>query len=138
MSRRTKIVLIVTTLLILLILALFATYLIFTNFSTGIPSGEAALHYDGKDFPLISEEAEQMKKIFRFKFYDFGIGGCPYEEDISITFGDTVFAIATDGCYSAKEWDAERYIVFSRSEFEQIAALFKKYCGNTPIYLYCP
>lgn len=138
MHRRTKIVLIGMILLLQLIFALLAAYLIFTNFSTGIPAGEAVLHYEGKDFPLTREEAEQMRKVFRFKFYDFGIGGCPYEEDISISFGDTVFAIATDDCYTAKEWDAERYIEFSRREFEQIAALFKKYCGDTPIYIYCP
>lgn len=138
MKRRTKAILICIVILILLILTLLAVHLIFVNFSTGTPDGEAVLHYEGKDFLLTSEEAEQMRKIFRFKFYDYGIGGCPYEEDISISFGNTVYAIATDGCFTAKEWDAERYIVFSRSEFEQIAALFKKYYGDTQIYIYSP
>ena len=138
MKRRTKIVLICIIFLTLLILTLLIVRYAYVNYSTGVPTGEVVLHYDGKEFSLTSEEAEQMQKIFRFKFYNFGIGGCYYKENTAITFGNQKFAIALDGCWSAKEWDAEHYIVFSRLEFEQIAALFEKYCGDTPIYIYSP
>ena len=137
MKRSTKAVLICIVLLILLILALLIAHHICVNYTTCVPTGEAVLHCEGKSFPLTWKDAEQMRKIFDFKFYNPGIGGCHYEGDVAISFGDRVFAIALDGCWTAKEWNIERYIEFNRLEFEQIAALFKKYCGDTPVYIYC-
>ena len=102
--------------------------------STDIPMGTAVLQYEGKEVTLTQEEAFRMRCIFSFKFYEYGIGGCPYEEDISITFGNTVYAIATDGCYTAKDWHGEHYISFNSVEFDAIAALFEKYFGKTVIY----
>ena len=138
MKKRTKTVFICIILLILLILTLLIIHYAYANYSTGVPAGEVVLHHDGKEFSLTSEEAEQMRKIFRFKFYDLGIGGCYYEEGTALSFGDRKFAIALDGCYTAKEWDAERYMRLSSSEFEQIADLFKKYWEDTPFYIYSP
>ena len=101
--------------------------------NTGIPLGKATLHYQGADIDLPFGEAMLMRIIFSFKFYDPGIGGCPFEEDISVSFGDTVYAIAKDDCPSAKNWSNSKFIVFNRLEFPQIVALFQKYFGETPI-----
>ena len=135
MNKRRKIILIG---IILLILAVLIVHLVYVNYSTSVPTGTAVLHCEGKSFPLTWKESEQMRKIFDFKFYNPGIGGCYYEEDIAISFGDRVFAIALDGCWTAKEWDAERCIEFNRLEFELIAALFKKYCEDAPVNIFCP
>ena len=102
--------------------------------STRIPTGEVVLRYKDTEVVLTEEEAFRMRLIFSFKIYDGQIYGCPYEEDIGIKFGDTVYAIATDGCYTAKEWHGGRCFEFNSVEFEQIAALFQKYCGDTVIY----
>lgn len=103
-------------------------------FTTGIPIGKAVLTYKGTQVTLTAEESFRMRWILSWKFYDYGIGGCPFREDISISFGNTVYAIACDGCASAKDWNNERYFIFNREEFEQIAALFEKYCDKTLIY----
>lgn len=102
--------------------------------NTGITFRKAVLHYEGTAIELPVEEALLMRMIFSFKLYDPGIGGCPFEEDVSISFGDTVYAIALDGCHCAKDWNKEKYIELNNLEYQQIAALLKKYCGDTPIY----
>ena len=102
--------------------------------NTGIPFGKAMLHYQGTDIDLPLGEAMLMRIIFSFKLYNPGIGGCPFEKSISISFGETVYAIALDGCRCAKDWNKERYLELNESEYQQIAALFNKYCGETPIY----
>ena len=102
--------------------------------TTGVPLGEVTINYEGTTITLTSVEASLMRSIFSFKIYKGGIGGCPYEEDISIAFGNTVYAIATDGCYTAKDWQNGRCFEFNNVEFEAIAALFERYFGNTPIY----
>ena len=102
--------------------------------NTGNPSGKAMLHYEGISVELTVAEALCMREIFRYKLYNDGIGGCPFEKDISISFGNTVYAIALDGCRCAKDWNKEKYIELNNLEFQQIADLFKKYCGDTPIY----
>jgi len=128
MEKSTKIRIVCICLAILVILSTLAIP------STGNPSGKAMLHYEGTSVELTATEAVSMQQIFRFKLYNDGIGGCPFEEDISISFGDTVYAIALDGCHCAKDWNKERYIELNDLEYQQIAALFKKYCGDTPIY----
>lgn len=103
--------------------------------STGVPSGEVTIHYGRKAVTLTPDEADLMRSIFRFKFYNNGIGGCSYDQSTCITIGDTVYAIATDGCYTAKNWQNGRCFEFNREEYDQIAALFEKYFGKTPPYL---
>lgn len=101
--------------------------------STCIPTGEVTLCYQDIEVTLTPVEAELMREIFSFKFYNGGIGGCPYEEDVTITFGNKAYAIAMDGCYTAKEWHSNRCIEFNRVEFGLIKGLFEKYCGKTEI-----
>jgi len=119
--------------ILIIALILVTAFGILNIFSTGIPVGKAVLTYKGTQVTLTPEESYQMWKIFVFKFYRYGIGGCPYEEDVTISFGNAVYAIATDDCYTAKEWNKEKYFEFNRLEFQQIAALFEKYCGDTSI-----
>ncbi len=128
MEKSTKIRIVCICLAILVILSTLAIP------STGNPSGKAMLRYEDTSIELTVAEALCMQQIFRYKLYNDGIGGCPFEKDISISFGDTVYAIALDGCHCAKDWNKERYIELNDLEYQQIAALFKKYCGDTPIY----
>lgn len=121
-------------LIICISLAALALLGILTIPNTGNPSGKAVLQYEDISVELTSEEASCIQQIFRHKHYNDGIGGCPFEKSISISFGETVYAIALDGCRCAKDWNKERYLELNESEYQQIAALFNKYCGETPIY----
>ena len=121
-------------LIVCVVLVIVAVVAVFYFASTGVPPGEVTLRYKGTAVTLTEEEAALMREIFSLKFYNGGIGGCPYEEGTSITFGDTVYAIATDGCHTAKDWQNGCCFEFNRDEFDAIAALFTKYFGNTPIY----
>jgi len=119
--------------LLFVVLAILAVVAVFYFTSTCVPLGEVKLCYEGTEVVLTSTEASLMRSIFSFKIYNGGIGGCPYEEAISISFGNTVYAIATDDCYTAKEWQSGRCFEFNPVEFEAIAAMFAKYFGDTPI-----
>lgn len=102
--------------------------------NTGNPSGKAMLQYEDISVELTDEEVSYIQQIFRYKRYNDGIGGCPFEKNISVSFGETVYAIALDGCRCAKDWNKEKYLELNESEYQQIAALFKKHFGDTPIY----
>ena len=128
MKKSAKIWIICTSLAALVLLG------ILTIPNTGNPSGKEMLHYKDTSVELTAAEALCMREIFRYKLYNDGIGGCPFEKDVSISFGDTVYAIALDGCQCAKDWNKEKCIELNNLEFPQIAALFKKYFGDTPIY----
>ena len=128
MKRTTKIWLTVIALAVIVVLGILVIP------STGIPSGKALLHYEGTSFELTKDEASRVQLIFLFKNYNDGIGGCPFQQDISISIGDTVYAIALDGCHCIKNWQKDKCFELSDTEFQQIADLFKKYCGDTLIY----
>lgn len=100
---------------------------------TGVLIGNAALRYQGTEVTLTAEESALMREIFRFKFYNRGIGGCPFDENTSISFENTVFAIALDDCYSAKDMRNNLFIEFNREEFQEIIAVYEKYFGDTMI-----
>ena len=115
------------------IIAIAIIMYIGSNITTGIPVGDATVSYRGTEFTLTDEEAAEMQQIFAWKVYNRGIGGCPFNENTAISFGETVFAIATDDCYSAKDMRNELCIEFDRDEFQKIIALYEKYFGDTVI-----
>ena len=101
--------------------------------STGNLSGPVQIHNQGEAVTISDAEAEAFYKLFSFRFYNYGIGGCPFHSGLSVTFGDQEFALAYDGCYCAKNLKNGHCIEFTRSEWLQIRELFSKYFGKTLI-----
>ena len=119
---------IIGTLVAVLVLLHVASFL-----CTGIPMGDVKLRYKGIEAALTEEDASTLRELFRFKLYDRGIGGCPFQKDTSISFGNTVFAIALDDCYSAKNMNNGACVVFTSEEFQKIIEIYETYFGDTEI-----
>ena len=81
---------------------------------------------------LTQEEASKVREYLKSARLDGGIGGCPYDKDISIAFGDQVFAIATDSCNTVWLVGSDKYYVVPQEGFDYIKSLFVKYVGYFP------
>ena len=100
-------------------------------FSTGLPLGMVILHNQEESVALSGAEAAAVRTLFIFRFYRYGIGGCPFTDGVSITIGNREFALATDGCYSAKDLQNDDCMEFNRLEWKRIKDLFANYFGET-------
>ena len=83
---------------------------------------------------LTEEETRIAKAYLSSAEYTPGVGGCPFNKNISITFGDQVFAIAYDGCPIIWILDSDKYYTMSEEGRTYIVSLFEKYVGYFP----CP
>lgn len=81
---------------------------------------------------LTEEETRNVKAYLSSAEYTPGEGGCPFDEDISITFGDQVFAIAYDDCPGVWLLDSDKYYTMSEEGRNYIVSLFEKYVGYFP------
>ena len=104
---------------------------ILVRHSTGIPTGEVTLYSQGDSVTLSGDEALCIRTLLTFRFYRYGIGGCPFKDGVTLTIGDREFALATDGCESAKDLRNENCVEFNRVEWDKIKELYTKYFGNT-------
>ena len=78
---------------------------------------------------LTEEETRKVKDYLTSAKYNPGVGGCPFDERVSITFADQVFAIAGDGCTTIWIVGTDKYYTISEEGRKYIASLFEKYCG---------
>ena len=81
---------------------------------------------------LTKEETNKVKAYLRSARYTPGQGGCPFDEDISITFGDKVFCIAYDDCPGVWIFGSDKYYSVSEEGHTYIVSLFEKYVGYFP------
>ena len=102
-------------------------------------NGNATLKYSGKWMGdttevtqiLTEEETRNVKAYLTSATYTPGQGGCPFDEDISITFGDQVFCIAYDGCAGVR-LGTDKYFQISEEGRQYIVSLFVKYVDYFP------
>lgn len=102
--------------------------------------GDAVLKYCGKwegdntDITqvLTKEETNKVKTYLCSATYTPGQGGCPFDENISITFGDQVFCIAYDDCPGVWILGSDKYYSVSEQGRAYIVSLFEKYVGYFP------
>ena len=118
-------------LIIIGIIFLLIAAVILGIFSTGLPLGMVILHNQEESVALSGAEATAVRTLFIFRFYRYGIGGCPFTDGVSITVGNRAFALATDGCYSAKDLQNDDCMEFNRLEWKRIKDLFAKYFEKT-------
>ena len=76
----------------------------------------------------ISEEEQAV--ILMDAKHNSGIGGCPYTEKVSISFGNQVFLLATDGCHTICDMQNEKYYEVSSENWAYIASLFEYHGGR--------
>ena len=90
--------------------------------------------HDGKNITeaLNEEEANKLKAIFDGKALYSDSPSCAFSEDISISFGEQVFAIACDSCNVVKDCTSGKFFKVSEREKETIIAIFKNHGGYFP------
>lgn len=81
---------------------------------------------------LTEEETRKVNAYLSAAEYIPAGAGCPFDENISITFGKQVFAIAYDDCHSVWLVGSDRYYAVSDEGGKYIRSLFKKYVGYFP------
>lgn len=123
---------VVVILIVALVLALIAAVILGVH-STGPLFGTVTLHNKRETFTLSGQEAKDIQRLFAFRFYRYGIGGCPYKDGAWLSIGGREFALATDDCYTAKDLKNENCMEFSRTEWEQITKLYTRYFGYTSL-----
>ena len=80
---------------------------------------------------LTEEETYTVKTFLSSAEHSSGVG-CPFDENISITFGDQVFAIAYDDCPSIWLVGSDKYYTLSKEGTAYIVSLFEEYVGYFP------
>ena len=102
--------------------------------------GNATLKFRGKwvgdntklTQTLTREETRKVMTYLSFAKYCPGEAGCPFDEDISITFGDQVIAISYDDCPTVWLAGSDQYYEVSQEARDYIVSLFQKYVGYFP------
>jgi hypothetical protein len=102
--------------------------------------GNATLNFSGKAKDdnteltqiLTEEESLKVKTYLSNAKYTPGQGGCPFDESISITFGNQIFAIAYDDCPGVWLPGTDKYYKISEEGRNYIVSLFEKYVGYFP------
>lgn len=102
--------------------------------------GNAVLRYSDIGFgdtgefsqTLTEEETRMVKEYLTSAAYFSGIAGCPFDERVSIVFGDQIFAIAGDDCPTIWMAGTDKYYTISEEGRKYIVSLFEKYVGSSP------
>ena len=100
--------------------------------------GNATLNYCGKvrgndielSQALTAEETSSVKKYLTSARYCHDGAGCPFDENISIAFGDQIFAVATDDCPTVWIVGSDDYYTISDAGRSYIISLFQKYIAS--------
>ncbi|MBO5323072.1 MAG: hypothetical protein J6A88_03095 [Oscillospiraceae bacterium] len=124
----------------------FAGLLLLTVLFSLVGCNALVIHYDGNAVlkfqgtqtgdntkitqTLTEEETNKVKTYLTAAKYSPGTGGCPFHENISITFDDQVFAVAYDGCYCIWLVGSDKYYTLSKEGYDYIISLFEKYVGK--------
>ena len=127
MQIKTKRILIAAIVVVITLSAVFAVreFLdIFWGFET------VTIHQDGMTQTLPVTEASAVIRILNTKEYTPGQGGCPFDEKLTITVGDTVFALSQDGCHGLMETKNQRYYSLNQSGWDALQRIFLKYDGD--------
>lgn len=120
-------------LIVIVAVVALAVLLICYQNSTGLLQGSVTIHNQGESVTLSEAEAKVVRSIFTLHFYRYGIGGCPYNDGVSITIGDREFLLATDGCESAKDSKNGNCMEINRVEWKLIQQIFAEHFGKTLI-----
>jgi len=83
-------------------------------------------------YSLSAAETARLRECLQNAKHNAGIGGCYYHEDISISFGDQVFAIAWDGCETLWDMNTDKYYEIEKKDWEYILSLFETRGIDTP------
>ena len=120
-------------LIVLIAAVLLAALLLCYQHSTGLPQGAVTIHNQGESIPLTDAEARTVRSILTLHFYRYGIGGCPYNDGVSITIGGREFFLATDGCPTAKDSRNGNCLEFNQTDWTQLQKIFSDHFGKTMI-----
>lgn len=82
---------------------------------------------------LTPEETARVEEILEEAEYIPSGAGCPFNEGVSISFDERVFAISCDGCNTVLDIEAQRYYEVTREGRQYIIDLFKTYTGYFPV-----
>ena len=128
MKKRTKIVISVSV--VLLLLAMFR----FFAFSSTWGLSEATLHYDDHNtnitVRLEREDWFAISRIFNFCHLEEKWSKCIVNEDLYITAGGTTYYIAQDGC--SQVYLPDRDLVFAPDEIKPVWDILEKYGVPSP------
>jgi hypothetical protein len=127
MQPKIKRLFIVSIVVVITLLSVFAVrkyFHIFWGFET------VTIHQNGMTQTLPVTEASAVIRILNTKEYTPGQGGCPFDENLTITVGDTVFALSQDGCHGLMEIKNQRYYSLNRSGWDALQSIFLKYGGD--------
>ena len=84
---------------------------------------------------LSQEESSQIVGIINNKRYfemSWDTDTCDFDKNISLTVGNTVFAVAKDRCAMLKDLSNDELILLTDAEHSIIVALFDTYGGALP------
>ena len=123
-AKRILIAAIVVVITLFSVLAVRKYFHIFWGFET------VTIHQDGMTQTLPVTEASAVIRILNTKEYTPGQGGCPFDEKLTITVGDTVFALSQDDCHGLMEMNSQRHYSLNQSAWEAIHQIFLKYGGD--------
>ncbi len=97
-----------------------------------LSSGQSVvIRWEDEEATLSQTEADKVISLLNAQQYELflAVGGCPYNERLAVTVGDTTFHIAQDDCMSLKNPDRHQYpyIVMSKKDWTVLADIFAKY-----------
>ena len=84
---------------------------------------------------LPDEEALEVIRILDKKEYDLisaGVPSCGFDKNISLTVGNSTYAIACDTCNSILDCKRFRFFSVGEEDLAYIHSLFEKYGGYFP------
>jgi hypothetical protein len=107
---------------------------------TQVKAGEAvtlSFVLDGQNIheQLTAEETARVITILTGNTYRpifSGVPSCGFDQNISLTAGGRIYAIARDTCNTIQDLHNQRYFSVSQEDIAYIHSLFEKYGGYFP------
>ena len=72
---------------------------------------------------LSAEDSESLRQLLKNAKYNASIGGCSYNKQCTLAFGDQVFIFADDGCLTMMDVGNEKYYQISQEDWQDIMRL---------------
>lgn len=97
-------------------------------------SSQATLKFIYADKEIVqvldADDTSKIAEMFSGKALDgSSIPSCGFDEDISITFGNQIFAITCDDCAVVKDCTNDKYFDITNADKDYLVSLFEEYGG---------
>ena len=99
---------------------------------TNIPASSCAvLKYRQKEKSVVlemtKEDSEELRRLLNHRFLYYDNPSCGFTQGVSISFDDSVYCFACDGCNVIYDCESQMYFTIKQTEYDGLADILLRY-----------